>query len=180
MSLLEGLISATKPLLGATVTAGTLMIWPDKNGPEHSDSQLNLKLKLTSGENISITFRTDPDGQTPLLEKEDVEPNYHFSQLSERIENWTKQDYWDRKGSYRYETFNIAGSVEFRGVVGSEIIEIGLIYFDDEEKLPTGLKITFSSDKEIWSVPGTYGNVIMTELPADWFEEPVKMLIVGM
>ena len=168
--IMDNLVKQLRLLIGGRVEKATLMIWPDMSANlNEMDIEFNLKLKLPFNEIKNITFRMDSDGQTPLIDNEEVEQKYDISELPSRMETWKTFEFWSMiddniksgKGHYMYDCFNVENSIEYAGVVGAKIVKIGLYYIQDKKfiffkngkyKYPFGLFIEFSTGSKVWII----------------------------
>lgn len=165
--------------IGARVMRCGLLIWPDRNGRAETDTRIHFELLTKKGQTFEITLGTAPDGQTPVVDDESWVTDYLLDQLPERIKKWSKPDFWSKKSFYKYELFDVSGSKEFAGVVGSKISHIRILCFDDEYLDPTGLVVVCSEAGEIWSVPGITGNAVFRRLPENWLVYPYKEILIS-
>ncbi len=170
------LVAFSKTLIHAHINAGVLLIWPDHDAPDETDVQLNLSLTTSSAQAMAVTFSTDADGQTPCLEHETVEATYLYSAFPVRLAAWRTDVFWENMTTYGHECFDIQDAEKFSGIIGANILEIDVFAYEEQcIKRPTGLRIQCSSGKEIWSVPGAYGNSVLTNFSPDDFIAPVNV-----
>lgn len=163
-------------VLGAKISKASLLIWPNDDGLLDTDTKLNLELELVTGVNSFITFGTEPDGQTPLIENELIDNPMPYSLLNKRVIEWQRSIFSD-DGSCHVESFEINSSVEYQGIKNSIIEDIELICYADT-LAPAGLKLTFSTGAIIWSVSAGDGNRIFTVIPEPWFNEQMVLVSV--
>ncbi len=171
----DAIVAHSKMLIGSQITRCALLIWPDQDAPTGTAIQLHLSLSLPSTNTHTVTLSTDADGQTPVIRYEDIEIAYSFSEFPQRLSVWKTDEFWEHATCIEYEGFDIQDSEQFAGIVGTKLLEIGIIVYEENtQKLPTGLHMKCSSGQEIWSVPAAYGNSIWTTLPTEYFIAPVR------
>lgn len=75
-------------------------------------------------------------------------------------------------GHYSYDCFDIEGSEEYSGIVGFNMIQVTVycVVDNNNDKLPCGLCLEFSSSKKIWSTMGNEYHWIGTKYP-QWMDK---------
>jgi hypothetical protein len=172
---MNNLILKLKPLLGGIVNRCILLLWPDEEGAEETDTRINFEIATEVGNVINLTLGTDSNGQTPIVLNEKVTHQYQWDELPFRENKWKENSFWESIHQISYENFDVSHHRTYSKIVKNRVEQISILYFDDDEKEPTGIALKFSSNIKIFSIPGVIGNAIKTELPMDWFPEKIKM-----
>jgi hypothetical protein len=152
--------------LGATVQAASLVIWPLDTWPEDTSTRLYLRFLLRDSSIAHFVLDTDADGQTPRFTQDEFKPQYSYSQIGERLAAWKADDwyaYQDTLEFYEPEVFDLVGSAEYGGLIGSKLGSVEILCVKDYDYGFAGVILLFDNGMKIWSNPGTDGNTIWLE-----------------
>lgn len=165
-------------LAGATITRVGLLVWPGALG--ETDVRLYLDLARAGCECASVQLRTGADGQTPALEFGYIRGGIPIATLPDRRTAWAKDEHWSSLDLYSHELFVITpeASSQLGVLCGQEISTVYVVCFADDVTVTTGLCLECQNGLRVWSIPGSYGNVVTVNVPDNWWPDPVVLIPV--
>jgi hypothetical protein len=168
-------------IIGATVMRVGLWIWPDANRLEDTDVGLYLELRRIDGNDITIIFRTSPDGQTPAVEWPRIPDGIPISELKHRQKVWSRDGFWESQEFYSHELFLVSPfcNEPIAPVNGQQITAVFAIFLLGDQQLSTGLHLRFGNGTDVWVVPGNNGSQVFTDSTCLCWPEPVVECDVG-
>lgn len=177
---MDDLRSVLTHWVGATIIRHGLLIWPDALAPEETDVQIYMDLALATGESASVQLRTGADGQTPQVDFGFIPDGAPIAALPERRTAWSESTFWTSHESYSHELFVITpeASSELNVLCGKRITTVYLVCFADDVAIATGICIECENAVRVWSIPGTYGNVVTMDVIESWWPAPVILVPV--
>jgi hypothetical protein len=177
---MDNLRSELARLAGTTITRVGLLVWPAASAPDETDVRLYLDLASAGRECASVQLRTGADGQTPELEFGYIPGGIPIAALPGCRLAWGKDTFWTSHDSYSHELFVITpeASSELRVLCGQQILIVNLVCFADDVTATTGLCLECQNGLCVWSIPGSFGNVVTMNVPDNWWPDPIVLIPV--
>jgi hypothetical protein len=178
--MLKELEDALRPLIGGVVKDAAVLVWPSNEGKYRLSSDLFLSIENKTGQTINVIISTDPDGQTPSVSEGTQSIEYSYDAFDGLFSKWSEQKQNPVSPDYHQLGFRLVGSRKYGWLKGETIESVRIIAFSDDQA-PTGIKISFSSKRSIYSVAGVSGNIILDsdDYPKDFFVCPVEEISVN-
>jgi len=130
---------------------------------------------------IDVVIGTSSDGQTPTVEFEHVDGGRPLSELENRRLEWARDGFWESKAFASSELFfaSPGAHCDLCTFCGQEILHVFVVRFAHDDNVPTGVVLEIENGSRLWSIPSAYGNSVKTEMPDDWWPDPIRLCRVA-
>lgn len=171
MVTLAQLQAQLRPLVGAVVLDGDVLIFPTDEPEGLFHTSTDLYLSTTAG---AVALDLFPDCQTPRVAFGGALEHLprQVADLAARRLVWARLFADLGEGELVHERFPLA-TLQGLGRVRHARIEQILVYAYADDQAPTGLRLVFP-DVVVHCVPGLSGQVVLTGELTDYFSFPVS------
>jgi len=172
MDSLTHLQTQLRPLVGAIVLDGDLLIFPTTESEELYQTSTDLYLTTTAG---AFALELQVDGQTPRVWHKPAGDLLTLPRQVELASRRLQWQAWSAAGDdshWVHERFALAGFPTLQAVLQAHVEQVFIYTFADDNA-PTGLKLVFEH-LVLHVVAGPGGNLIRTGELGDYFLYPVR------